>query len=684
MQQILLYYRSVIDVFWRAVLLALIAGVVDARQVTLEWDAVNEATGYNLCFGLESRVYVDCYDVGPATRYTATNLSDKARYFFAANAYNGSGTSAYGNEVVLEPIIAHLGAGNLSVEQVCYAEDVRMALSPNPDYWWKLNESSGTLVANSGDAGIGYNGTLQADTESNLPDWLPTENINAGAYTGALNFDSTLMPTGAAARQAVEVPVVGNMDGLTKVTLMAWVRNNTSAGEKHGRIFSHSVAGTGTSDHILMLGRTGNDPSFAREIRVRLRNINSTTSSTHIATGNQLSTSGTWEHIAVVVDFSEPTNKIKIYLNGAIVYQASLINTQIFQSGTVRTVIGAQPAPTSLYEDHWYGAISNVMLWYGEAATAAEIAAVIDGSFFSSGISPAIIGDTSLSLTPEALLDFQQHRSIIGDTPLSLTPEALLDFQQHRSIIGDVSAALTPAAVMNAQSAGGIVGAAGLVLTPATVLDYQKHASIIGDVQALLTPIATMDFQRHPVITGASAINFSPAAGLDFQQHRSIIGDVNAALTPAAVMNAQSAGGIVGDVGVALTPSSVMDRTQHPGVLGDVALTLIPTGIMDYSQHKSIIGDAVLALTPEALLSFEGAGFVFNGDTSLALTPAALLDYQQHPSVNGLGILVLTPAALMSGPITQGIAAGTIRLIDRTQAFALVNHSETFRLRKLN
>ncbi len=72
-----------------------------AAQATLNWDASTSSgvTGYKLYYGTASGSYSQSMDVGNATSYTVSGLSDGQKYYFAAKAYNSTGNqSAYSNE----------------------------------------------------------------------------------------------------------------------------------------------------------------------------------------------------------------------------------------------------------------------------------------------------------------------------------------------------------------------------------------------------------------------------------------------------------------------------------------------------------------------------------------------------------------------------------------------------------
>lgn len=73
------------------------------RDVVLAWDASPDATvtGYNVYHGVASRNYTNTLNAGSNLTAQCSNLVGTVRYYFAATAYNASGTeSVYSDELV--------------------------------------------------------------------------------------------------------------------------------------------------------------------------------------------------------------------------------------------------------------------------------------------------------------------------------------------------------------------------------------------------------------------------------------------------------------------------------------------------------------------------------------------------------------------------------------------------------
>ena len=68
-----------------------------SAEVTVRWDSSDQATGYKLHYGTESKSYDFIEDVGPSVQHMVTDLYDNQKYYFAVTAYNEYGESKHGN-----------------------------------------------------------------------------------------------------------------------------------------------------------------------------------------------------------------------------------------------------------------------------------------------------------------------------------------------------------------------------------------------------------------------------------------------------------------------------------------------------------------------------------------------------------------------------------------------------------
>lgn len=81
----------------------LTAAAQPPRSVTLAWDASPDpsVTGYRVYFGVRSGTYTNSAAVGKVLTATLTNLTAGVTYYFAATAYDSSGTeSTFSNEAL--------------------------------------------------------------------------------------------------------------------------------------------------------------------------------------------------------------------------------------------------------------------------------------------------------------------------------------------------------------------------------------------------------------------------------------------------------------------------------------------------------------------------------------------------------------------------------------------------------
>lgn len=100
------FARSYLILLLTAILsLFAFAGHALAGSVNLAWDPVAGASGYRVSYGTAARNYTAAVDAGTRTTATVANLTDGMRYYFAVQAYAGTVTSGYSNEVntVVQP-----------------------------------------------------------------------------------------------------------------------------------------------------------------------------------------------------------------------------------------------------------------------------------------------------------------------------------------------------------------------------------------------------------------------------------------------------------------------------------------------------------------------------------------------------------------------------------------------------
>lgn len=80
-------------------------GIALAVDVKLQWDSTDQAAGYKLYYGIESRAYDFMIDVGSSLQYTVPDLNDNQLYYFAITAYNEFDESDFSEEISYKPVI---------------------------------------------------------------------------------------------------------------------------------------------------------------------------------------------------------------------------------------------------------------------------------------------------------------------------------------------------------------------------------------------------------------------------------------------------------------------------------------------------------------------------------------------------------------------------------------------------
>jgi hypothetical protein len=206
--------------------------------------------------------------------------------------------------------------------------------------WWKLNETSGTMAADS--SGNGHDGTVTGTAQ-----WSP------GRIGGALRFDgsTTYVDCGLV---NVDTAVTGG------ITVTAWV-NITSAGADYKLCSNQQVtsaAGGGFTCGIYN-GRLSLDSCSATA-----RNLN------RDSDGSQL-TAGAWKHVAFVLD--DVANAFREYQDGTLVddtpENVSIgVSTQSFRIGS--------NSPTLA---HYYQGLVDDLRVYDTVLNEAEIKQVMQG-----------------------------------------------------------------------------------------------------------------------------------------------------------------------------------------------------------------------------------------------------------------------------------------------------------------
>ena len=233
-----------------------------------------------------------------------------------------------------------------------------MPLAATPDWWWKLNETSGSSALNSGAYGTPshYNGTLTGFSGSY---WLgASESWGAGGITGGLSFDGV--------DDFIAVANALPLGGLSKVTFSAWT-TRLAVGDYPRIIQNGNGVSSGNAQYQIS--------SWNQRYRQRVNGGTYLTDGTHWTTAKR--------HVVVVLDLSLSSDQIKVYFDGqrtpSLVYTTSVgsvINPNSDYPG-ILCIIGANQrdnpgGDANARTYYWPGKLCDIRIWR-DAATPDEV-----------------------------------------------------------------------------------------------------------------------------------------------------------------------------------------------------------------------------------------------------------------------------------------------------------------------
>ncbi|MCX5643382.1 MAG: LamG domain-containing protein, partial [Phycisphaerae bacterium] len=214
-----------------------------------------------------------------------------------------------------------------------------LASDPTLVGWWKLDETSGTMAADS--SGKGNNGTVNGTAT-----WV------AGTINGALQFDgsSTWVDCGNDA----------SLNLTDAVTIVAWIKPNFTGADKKIAGDQDNVGGG------YKMGVYSNNM-----VEFEIRTAANATSSNRAATGGTALQQGVWYHVAGEYVQGQ---YYRTYINGNLDRETT--TTLTAGTSTVNFKLGRETYGTgSLY---WQGALDDVAV-FNRALTADEIKKVMKG-----------------------------------------------------------------------------------------------------------------------------------------------------------------------------------------------------------------------------------------------------------------------------------------------------------------
>ncbi len=210
--------------------------------------------------------------------------------------------------------------------------------------YWKLDEGSGTSVADS--SGNGNTGTVGAGAA------LTT----GGYYNGAASF-----PGGS--NNYVSLPDTAALDFAGSWTLSAWVNNSNLPGSAGNAFIINRDNNVSKTAYVLEIDHHQGCPAAGQSWRVSFQDSGGTQ---HMACYAATINTGTWYHVVGVWDAS--AFNLMIYVNGTLdVTQNTGASVPVITSGSGLRV-GSDGGGTS----RWNGVLDDVRL-YNRVLSAAEI-----------------------------------------------------------------------------------------------------------------------------------------------------------------------------------------------------------------------------------------------------------------------------------------------------------------------
>jgi hypothetical protein len=274
------------------------------------------------------------------------------------------------------------------------------AADPNLVGWWKFDETSGMVAADS--SGSGYDGSLMGD-----PQWA------AGWIGGALELDGN--------GDYVELPIGSLIPTLEETTFALWV-NWSGEGGAWQRIIDF---GSGTDNYIYVTPIAG---AFADALHVAITNANSvwdefSSSEGTLATG--------WHHIAVSVSVSSGT--MVMYLDGEVVGSMADMTNSISGLGeTTQNWLGR-----SQYEDPYFNGSMDEFRIYDRVLSEVDLHSIAVENFRQAW-KPRPVEDEVDVLLDRKLV---WNQGILNDETFAL-------YNEHQVYLGtdfnDVNSAATP------------------------------------------------------------------------------------------------------------------------------------------------------------------------------------------------------------------------------------------------
>ncbi len=318
--------------------------------------------------GTKLRVSATLTDIGtqgtPVVAWTKVSGPGTVTFANAALADTTAGFSATGVYVLqcAATTAAGTGASRITVNVVASPDANRVL-------WLKLDESSGTLAADS--SGSGNNGTA-----SGALAWQPS----GGQLRGAAEFDG--------ATSYINVPDSTTLDFTSAFTLTYWFKVNT-------------INGAGL---VAKRNTFTDNNAFTTFLQTDARLNVDIDSNNDRFTSNTAFSTGTWYHVAVVFDGTlAAASRAKLYVNGVLDITADETSATIPNYNSPLKVGLINTGATTFLD----GLVDDVRL-YRRALPASEVAMLAAGNFaptVSCGTAPSATNGITANLTGSASND---------------------------------------------------------------------------------------------------------------------------------------------------------------------------------------------------------------------------------------------------------------------------------------
>ncbi len=269
---------------------------------------------------------------GPVSLQWTKTSGPESVVFGSANAASTSATFASAGDYVLRLSASDgilTGVRDVRVRVIQVPAQTAPAVGPTEGLVLRLpfDETSGTSVSDAGPAPALVGTLASIGSPATLPTWDP----GAGKIGGALNLG------GGGQRAEIPDSAAKPLDGMSQMTLSVWLKMTSHSSLATPIVVKRTSSSSSTTSYALTL-------SSSRRLTAAIGTRSITGSAI-----NQLAI-GEWYHVVMVFDGSDPTQNLRLYLNGM---------PEIFGLATATTTIARRDTTPLRIGDYTTTAISN-------------------------------------------------------------------------------------------------------------------------------------------------------------------------------------------------------------------------------------------------------------------------------------------------------------------------------------